>query len=349
MRNTRKLVSLAAAASMLLLWLGGMQHGAALADDATTQPSPLIIGNFAGGTDGFGGACAPDPGAGKSGKGCMMLKNDKPSGWVEGGKQMPSDLMYDFTQITFWVKSTTAQMVAVRLTDSTGQQFQHRRQFKNDGTWQQLTIADMAASMESWGGAADKQWHPPCKMIEFVLEGGSNDVAIDDVEATLADKPVPELAAKAEALAKAEKVSVGDFTNGVDGFTGSLVQDPTGGPDGKPCGKIDNNTDKWVSCGKALSLPRDVAELRFWVKSSNSGMIGVRMTDSTGQSFQNRPGFPSDGQWHEITMTQFAPAMESWGGANDKQWHGPPKQIDFILEIPQSTVSISGVEVLLAP
>jgi len=313
----------------------------------TTAPTVLSIGNFDNGTDGFGGAVQQDTSGGKVGKACIMLKNEKPGGWVEGGKALPSDLMYDFTEVHFWVKSTTAKIIAVRLTDATGQQFQHRLSFTNDGQWQQVKIKDLAASMESWGGAGDKKWHAPCKAIDLILEGGNNDISIDGIEAVLADQPIPELAAKAAALAKAQKVMLGDFENDTDGFTGTIVQDTTVAKVGKASGRIDNPGEKWVECGKALDLPRDIAELHFWVRSTNAKNIAVRLTDSTGQAFQHRPAFAANGEWQLIKMNEFAPAMESWGGANDKKWHGPAKKLDLIVESKQSSVWVDGIEVLL--
>jgi len=313
------------------------------------EPTVLSLGDFEKGADGFNGAVKQDTSEGKIGNACAKMTNEKDKGWVEGRKTLPADLMYDFTEIRLWAKSTTAKTIAIRLADATGQSFQHRLGFKNDGQWQQLKIADLSASMEVWGGAGDKKWHGPCKSIDLILEGGNNEVQVDGIEAVLADKPIPELAAKAEALAKAEKVMIADFETNTDGFSGTIAQDASMGKIGKASGKIDNPGEKWVECGKKLDLTKDIAELHFWVRSTNATNIAVRLTDSTGQAFQHRPAFEADGNWQLIKLSDFAPGMESWGGAGDKKWHGPCKSIDLIVETKHSTVWVDGIEAIIAP
>jgi len=146
---------------------------------AAAEPNVLPIS-----TDGFDGSVQQDVTGGQTSKACARLVNEKPTGWVEGGKNLDK-LKHDFTELRFWVKSTTARTIGVRLKDATGQEFLHRIGFKNDGQWQQLKITNLAASMESWGGAGDKKWHAPCQRIQFVLESGKNDIWIDGIEATL--------------------------------------------------------------------------------------------------------------------------------------------------------------------
>jgi hypothetical protein len=152
------------------------------ASAALAAADDYAIGDFANGTDGFDGAFAPVAHDGRAGEGCARLVNDH-DGWVEGGKDIVG-LKHDLTQVGFWVRSSTAHAIAVRLTDSTGQSFQHRRAF-DGGDWRHLTIDDPAQNAQSWGGANDHAWHPPLRRIAFILEGGHNDIAIDAVTATL--------------------------------------------------------------------------------------------------------------------------------------------------------------------
>ena len=143
----------------------------------------LKIADFEKSTDGFKGAFIFDGSVGNGSKGSGKLENkDKP--WIASGKTFDNDLEKDFLELSFWIKSTDAKTIAVRLKDSTGQNFQHRLSFENDGKWHQLKITDMAKSMESWGGANDKKWHAPARSVSFILEAKGS-VLIDDVEAKL--------------------------------------------------------------------------------------------------------------------------------------------------------------------
>ena len=88
-----------------------------------TMSQTIALGDFATGTDGFS-EFSQDATGGKVGKACVVLTNPR-DGWIEGGKDFPG-MNHDVTQLRFWAKSTTARTIAVRLTDRTGQSFQHR-------------------------------------------------------------------------------------------------------------------------------------------------------------------------------------------------------------------------------
>jgi hypothetical protein len=163
--------------------------GAADATPATAVPAPqiLVLGDFEAGTDGFANF-TQDTSGGKVGKACAKMVNPK-DGWIEGGKDLPG-MNHDITQLRFWAKSTTAKGIAVRLSDDSGQSFQHRLALEPNGEWQELAIADMVDGAQIWGGANDKKWHGPLRHLQLILEGGHNDISIDAVTVTLDAKRI---------------------------------------------------------------------------------------------------------------------------------------------------------------
>jgi hypothetical protein len=152
----------------------------ALAADAQV----LNIADFEEGTSGFGGEMQQANEGAQSGKGCGFMKNEKKDGWVEAGKDL-DQLKNDFQELRFWAKSSTADGIAVRLADATGQEFLHRLPLKPNGEWQAFKITQFAKASQTWGGANDKKWHAPPRHINFTLEGGNREVLLDGVEATL--------------------------------------------------------------------------------------------------------------------------------------------------------------------
>jgi hypothetical protein len=72
---------------------------------------------------------------------------------------------------------------------------------------------------------------------------------------------------------------------------------------------------------------RDIKEIRLWVKSAGVAGIGVRILDDTDQCHQKK-GIPlsKTDKWQEVVLCLGdLVGQESWGGANDRRWHGPAK------------------------
>lgn len=146
------------------------------------------------------------------------------------------------------------------------------------------------------------------------------------------------LAARAQNAGKAKAtLQIGDFESGVDGFDGALKSDKSVGKIGLVSAVVeaDFGKDQWVTASKNFDkLDQDFTSLRFWIKSKDASAIAVRLVDKTGQNHQQRPGFPADGEWHLISINKFDGGgnYQSWGGADDKKWHGPAQNLSFILE-----------------
>src|SRR5690606_19632504 len=70
---------------------------------------------------------------------------------------------------TFWVRPVDVKKVLFRVTDSTGQTFQHEVEVQPNGLWQQITVNTLR-SRNKWGGANGGQWHGPMKQFGILLE-----------------------------------------------------------------------------------------------------------------------------------------------------------------------------------
>lgn len=97
------------------------------------------------------------------------------------------NLQRDVVQIRFKVRSQTAHEVGLRLADATGQEFLQRYPLSIDHTWQEITVRRFDQCQQSWGGANDKKWHSPCKVIAFILERRQAEIDIDSIDLWLAD------------------------------------------------------------------------------------------------------------------------------------------------------------------
>jgi hypothetical protein len=76
----------------------------------------------------------------------------------------------------------------------------------------------------------------------------------------------------------------------------------------------------------AKDLPGKPAALGMWVKSDGSGnIIRLRVTDSTGQTFQPDAGKLTWEGWRWCEFQFAAPTSGHWGGTNDGKPHAPLK------------------------
>jgi len=133
-------------------------------------------------------------------------------------------------------------------------------------------------------------------------------------------------------------VTIADFESGTSGFTGNVLQDATiahtGHGSGKMSADFSKGGDPWITASIPLLNSVKITKLSLWVKSKDAAGVTVAFTDSTGQTLQQRPAFPSDGVWHQIILTDFehGAGMQFFSGANDGKFHWPAKSLSVILE-----------------
>ncbi|CAD6010618.1 sugar-binding protein [Agreia sp. COWG] len=90
------------------------------------------------------------------------------SGYLELSRTLPQ---LDLAALTFSVKSADVNGVSVRVTDSTGQAFQHRVPLAGTADeWQRKTLDDFDNTDLHWGGAGDGVWHGPASKVAFLVD-----------------------------------------------------------------------------------------------------------------------------------------------------------------------------------
>ncbi|HCE44453.1 MAG TPA: hypothetical protein DET40_12970 [Lentisphaeria bacterium] len=302
----------------------------------------LKLGDFEKSDNMFAGISV-DNTTGKDSASSAKIEN-KDQKWVTVKKDL--DLEKELREVNFWIKSSDVNSIALRIVDSTGQKFQPRAQFKNDGSWQEIKIREFTKG-QVFEGAGDKKMHHPVSQLLFILEAKGT-VWIDDVSLDLSDAVLPEIVEKKKRIGQAKAYPVGNFEKDGDGFSEAFVIVKEG-RNGGSCAKLAKTGDmKWASAGKQFKeLKNDFLQFSYWVKSNDAKTLGVRFKDSTGQDFQQRIPFDANGQWQQIVITQFNKG-QSWGGANDKKWYPPAKSVTFILE-QDGTVLVDDIEGKLDP
>lgn len=128
------------------------------------------------------------------------------------------------------------------------------------------------------------------------------------------------------------------FFNGPEfpGAKGSFSRYDEDSVSGTYSGKlIGDFTDggNYVSMRRTFT-PVDARELSFWVKTSDIHTIIIRVVDSTGQTHHQRIPLQETSDWQQISVTNFAGGIGyiHWGGADDGVWHGPAKEVSFLLD-----------------
>lgn len=121
------------------------------------------------------------------------------------------------------------------------------------------------------------------------------------------------------------------------GAKGSLLREEIAATQGRAALKLAadfSGGGQYVSTGPALTESLDIDALKFRVRSKDVAELCVRLVDSSGQVHQQHVDFPKDDQWQQVIVTGFngGKDYQHWGGKNDGQWHGPAKEIRFILE-----------------
>ncbi|HBC85657.1 MAG TPA: hypothetical protein DCZ94_01755 [Lentisphaeria bacterium] len=147
----------------------------------TASAAPLKIGDFENDGDGFPATFVIVK-EGRNGGSCAKFAKGPDKKPVFASKQLPK-LKNDFTEFSFWIRTSDVKMIAVSLQDSDGQDFMHRLQVEPNGEWQKLSITKF--EQEPVKGKADgKKWNPPAVKVTFML-GQDGTVLIDDISAEL--------------------------------------------------------------------------------------------------------------------------------------------------------------------
>ena len=104
--------------------------------------------------------------AGPNGTACARLSGN----FTKGGSYvaMNRNLKADLLDLRITARSDTCRVLSLRLTDRTGQTFQHTLPMKPGGDWQTLVLTNFAAAAGCWGGAADKRWHLPARTLSIM-------------------------------------------------------------------------------------------------------------------------------------------------------------------------------------
>jgi hypothetical protein len=329
----------------------------------------VTLADFAKGLCGFQGAIAVDPDVAFQGGASAKMQASFTPGqqqpWITATKTLA--WTNQLQAVRFWARSTDADRLTVCLVDATGQNHQYRPTFPADGQWHQVTLStfESGPGYQSWGGAGDKKFHWPAQSLSLILEkndlcgGAAKSLAgtlwIDDVQA----EPV---GAPQTLWDQFPHIAIAFFDKGAAGsFQGQIQPDPKVTHDGTPSAQMSADFaqakgDPWITASRSLAIPHEIKALRFWVQSQQADGLTVRLVDSTGQNFQQRPQFPADGQWRCITLESFisGPGFQRWGGADDGAFHWPAARLDLVLEKPQlqggkGSLQIAGLEASIDP
>lgn len=149
--------------------------------------------------------------------------------------------------------------------------------------------------------------------------------------------------------AMAQEAAVGstapkfDFGNGVAGWIFNHGPEFPGGAGSFAAAEVEGtkvgclsgdfkNGGEYVAIYKHLSPNVEISTLRIKVKSAEIRFVGIRLTDSTGQTFQHQLKLENSTGWNELELTSPGTRKAFWGGAKDGVWHGPAKTIGILLD-----------------
>lgn len=313
--------------------LGTTAHGA----------EPLVC-RFEAGRDGFGGPATIAAGQGVKNSACLRFQNTT-NDWESIARLFVLP-QHDLAKASFQVRPTQLEKLTVRFVDATGQTFQNVHDLKAD-VWQTIEITDLTQG-QAWGGAGDKVWHGPCERFELLIEERGGVALIDDVVFTYHDAIAPAAAALGARLAAAQKIEIASFDTHLDEFDGgTLARRTDGAAHGAGYARLSNADEDFTEMTRSLTLPRDFVRFAFRARSKNLQTVTIRLTDATGQAFLHRLPLPTDDAWHAFSITHFADAAQSYGGADDKQWHPPCRDVAFIVEQKQAELDLDAVEAWL--
>ncbi len=140
-----------------------------------------------------------------------------------------------------------------------------------------------------------------------------------------------------------ENPSLGDFEKDIDGWeynggwefkgaNGSLNATDSNAKTGKKCAVLKGDfTDGGSYVAMVKKLIFDPEKISIWVKAPNQKALSVRITDSSGQTFQAKLDLKATDEWQEVVLEDFEKIPKPWGGAKDGKWHPPANQLWIML------------------
>jgi len=283
----------------------------------------------------------------------------KGGNYVQAGRRLPD---VPLASLSLRVKDADCDALKFRVVDASGQCHQIVYRIGRSPDWRKVVfplqrfygqmgkpdaVTDVAR-YEHWGGPNDGRWHGPAKGLYFLLspEGDTKlrALMLGDIQAVVA----PEQPAAGPAAAKwmpLDEAADGPLEWGISlgqefpGAKGKLEAATDPELPGKRCVRLAGD---FTGGGAYIEAQRplraldadDIRRVRFRIRTDSARRIGFRLVDATGQTHQKRGGIPVEpsGKWQQVALDVSEVAgSESWGGANDGKWRGPPRLLTVIL------------------
>ncbi|MBN2713958.1 MAG: hypothetical protein JXR97_16180 [Planctomycetes bacterium] len=149
----------------------------------------------------------------------------------------------------------------------------------------------------------------------------------------------------------AKDVDLGNFDNDKDGWayyggwefagaSGSFEMENAVGVKDSGGGVLKGdftNGGSYVAMTRNFWPPAPVENISFDAKGENINGFGIRVRDITGQTFQHKLEFVSDGNWKKVSLDSFE-CESFFGGAKDGKFHGYVTQISIMIGKPRGGV-----------
>jgi hypothetical protein len=352
---------IAAACALALLSAGPLTPAAAEQVVELCEPQKEKLGwTFENGPEfpGATGSLSVVPGE-EGAPAALKLVGDfrKGGGYVQAGRPL-ADL--EVVSVSAEVNDPDQDLFKFRITDSTGQCHQVRYRVGRTKGYQRVTFplrrffermgrADAVTNVtryEHWGGENDGKWHGPATELEILISATEDQklrtVGLRRVRVTTAPRVEPATVTKWVALdaegPKGWKLGLGWEFKGAKATLEAVKDVPA---EGESCLKLAADfteggkyVEAWRPLGD-LGLS-DITTFRFRVRAEGGAeRFRLRLVDGTGQVHQG-PNifFKRQDEWRDMVLKiPDIVGRESWAGANDRKWHGPPKMVTFLLAV----------------
>lgn len=119
----------------------------------------------------------------ESGEGVALLSYDFTLGGVYVGVRGEIEVPAGYSEIRLRVRSATAQTIALRLRDATGQWHQNEFAYERAGEWSPIRwdLSDFKSKLH-WGGRKDGKLHYPVKEIQVLVNKTAGGAPLGTVE-----------------------------------------------------------------------------------------------------------------------------------------------------------------------
>ncbi|HAU38604.1 MAG TPA: hypothetical protein DCX07_12915 [Phycisphaerales bacterium] len=280
--------------------------------------------------------------------------------YVHAGRSLPN---LAIRTLMLEVKSPQSDVLKFRVIDSGGQCHQVKLRIQRGEQWQQVVFpletffqrmgkpdaVPGVAQYQYWGGAKDGKWHGPATGLYFLTgtKGQKDSLWLRDVRVAVGASAESAPAARTATWVRLDELLEGqtDWNLGIGqefrGAKGALDVVANQPEKGQSCLKLHGDFTaggRYVEAQKDLRAlgAEDLVTIRFRARLEGGRRFGLRLVDSSGQTHQKRGGIPvePDGKWRDYTLkVSDIAGSESWGGAKDGKWHGPPKLLTITLPI----------------